>query len=161
LYWPRINQTTSYASLNESVVYRLLVTGEIPMSDLKPYLDATFVAAKRKQLMELRETLRNSAKRAEGEENSERDSAAQEAREPEEDAQKLDALEKEGLLVSRSIERLAQIDRALAKIADGSYGISDVSGERIPIERLNAMPEATNTVREQEGGVGREQNRAR
>jgi DnaK suppressor protein len=53
-------------------------------------------------------------------------------------------------LANRSIRRLAQIARALAKIADGTYGFSDVSGQRIPMDRLEAMPEATITVAEQE-----------
>jgi DnaK suppressor protein len=53
-------------------------------------------------------------------------------------------------MVNRSVERRARIERALAKIEAGTYGFSDVSGERIPKERLNAVPEATNTLREQE-----------
>jgi RNA polymerase-binding transcription factor DksA len=65
-------------------------------------------------------------------------------------AQELDTLEKEGILVNRTVERLARVDRALAKIDAGTYGFSDVSGERIPEARLNAMPEAVNTLREQE-----------
>jgi DnaK suppressor protein len=48
------------------------------------------------------------------------------------------------------VDRLAQIDRALEKIKAGTYGFSDVSGDPIGEERLNAVPEATNTLREQE-----------
>jgi len=45
---------------------------------------------------------------------------------------------------------LKQIDRALEKIKDGTYGICDVTGEKIPLARLNAMPYATTTVKAQE-----------
>ena len=42
-----------------------------------------------------------------------------------------------------------QRERALQKIADGTYGYSDRSGEPIPKLRLEAMPEATLTVEEE------------
>ena len=40
------------------------------------------------------------------------------------------------------------IERALAKIEDGTYGFSDSSGKPIPRARLEAMPEAINTADE-------------
>lgn len=45
---------------------------------------------------------------------------------------------------------LRQINRALEKIEDSSYGICDVSGEEIPLARLMAIPYATMTVKAQE-----------
>jgi DnaK suppressor protein len=59
-------------------------------------------------------------------------------------------LNKEELLSerSRTLERLRGVDRALARIEDGTYGISSVSGKPIPIERLRAMPTATKLVGE-------------
>jgi DnaK suppressor protein len=45
---------------------------------------------------------------------------------------------------------LRQIDRALEKIEDGTYGVCDLSGEEIPMKRLEAVPYATMTVRAQE-----------
>lgn len=45
---------------------------------------------------------------------------------------------------------LRQIDRALEKIEDGSYGVCDVSGEEIPRARLLAIPYANVTVKVQE-----------
>jgi len=68
----------------------------------------------------------------------------------EDDAQRLDALEKEGNLVRRDVKRLARVERALEKITEGTYGLSDVSGQRVPEERLEAMPDAINTVAEQD-----------
>jgi peptide-methionine (S)-S-oxide reductase len=47
--------------------------------------------------------------------------------------------------------RLRNIDRALEKIAQGSYGLSDASGEPIPKARLEAIPEAVITVEEAQG----------
>jgi DnaK suppressor protein len=46
--------------------------------------------------------------------------------------------------------RLEQVQRALQKIEEGTYGLSDDSGEPIPKERLKAVPEAVRTVEEQE-----------
>lgn len=45
--------------------------------------------------------------------------------------------------------RLANIKRALQKIAEGSYGCSDLSGEPIPLVRLRSTPEAVLTVQEE------------
>jgi DnaK suppressor protein len=120
------------------------------MSDAPQHLDAAFIEAKRRELTKLREALKNSATATELEEAGVKDASVAQPREFEDDAQKLDTLEKEGVMVNRSVERLARVEHALAKIDAGTYGISDVSGERIPKERLNAVPEATNTLREQE-----------
>ena len=46
--------------------------------------------------------------------------------------------------------RLGEVDRALRKIEEGTYGLSDESGEPIPRGRLEAIPEATRTVEEQQ-----------
>ncbi len=45
---------------------------------------------------------------------------------------------------------LRQIDRALQKIEEGTYGICDITQEEIPIKRLEAIPYATMTVKAQE-----------
>jgi DnaK suppressor protein len=53
--------------------------------------------------------------------------------------------------VERQIERrLGHVERALQKIDEGTYGLSDDSGEPIPRGRLEAVPEAIRTVEEQE-----------
>lgn len=41
---------------------------------------------------------------------------------------------------------LQQIDAALARLEDGTYGICVVTGEPIPVERLRALPWASMTV---------------
>jgi DnaK suppressor protein len=45
-------------------------------------------------------------------------------------------------------ERLAAIDRALARLAAGTYGRSVLSGQPIPDERLEADPAAEVTIEE-------------
>ena len=45
---------------------------------------------------------------------------------------------------------LRQIDRALEKIEEGTYGVCDLSGEEIPMKRLEALPYASMTVKAQE-----------
>lgn len=47
-------------------------------------------------------------------------------------------------------EQLAALERAEARLADGTYGRSIDSGEPIPDERLEALPTAERTVDEQE-----------
>jgi RNA polymerase-binding protein DksA len=50
---------------------------------------------------------------------------------------------------------LAEIDAALKRIEDGTYGICTNKGEQIPVERLEARPYATLCIdcqREQERG---------
>src|SRR5829696_5021807 len=46
--------------------------------------------------------------------------------------------------------RLGEVDRALQKVEEGTYGLSDDSGEPIPSGRLEAVPEAVRTVEEQQ-----------
>ncbi len=120
------------------------------MADKSPRLDAAYIDRKRQQLTSLRDELRKATSAAEAEEGNLNDGSTLEAREFEDDAQKLDMLEREGNLVGRDVARLAQVERALRKIDEGSYGLSDVSGQPIPSERLDAMPEAINTLSEQE-----------
>ncbi len=53
--------------------------------------------------------------------------------------------------VERQVERrLEHVGRALQKIEEGTYGLSDDSGEPIPRGRLEAVPEAIRTVEEQQ-----------
>lgn len=53
-------------------------------------------------------------------------------------------------VTNKEFTLLRQIDRALEKIEEGTYGICDVTEEEIPIKRLEAIPYATMTVKAQE-----------
>ena len=46
--------------------------------------------------------------------------------------------------------QLAAVERAEARLADGTYGLSVESGEPIPDARLEAVPAAERTVAEEE-----------
>ncbi len=111
-------------------------------------LDAGFIEKQREVLIRLRQSLLAVAKAAEAEEA---DIKAESGgpREYEDDAQMLATLEVDANLVVRDMERLAHVDRALRKIEEGTYGFSDVSGDPIPRERLEAVPEAIFTVDEE------------
>lgn len=56
-------------------------------------------------------------------------------------------------------QRLTQVDRALQKVEEGTYGFCDDTGEEIARKRLEFIPEATRTVEAQNehdgGGAGR------
>jgi len=45
---------------------------------------------------------------------------------------------------------LGKIERALAKIEEGTYGLSDIDGTPIPLARLEALPYAATTVEQSE-----------
>ena len=53
-------------------------------------------------------------------------------------------------LLQMHIERLREIEDALDRLADGTYGICENCGEAIPIERLKVLPFTTYCVRCQE-----------
>lgn len=53
-------------------------------------------------------------------------------------------------VTTKEYEILRQIERALEKINEDTYGVCDISGEEIPIPRLEAIPYATMTVKAQE-----------
>lgn len=53
-------------------------------------------------------------------------------------------------LTTKEYEILRQIDRALEKIDEETYGVCDISGDEIPLPRLEAVPYATMTVKAQE-----------
>jgi DnaK suppressor protein len=52
-------------------------------------------------------------------------------------------------LADRFREELAAVERAEARLAAGTYGLSVESGQPIPDERLEAVPTAERTVEEE------------
>jgi DnaK suppressor protein len=112
-------------------------------------LSREFMEQQRQRLVALREQLLG------GEENNlARERAFQlqhgdEATEEEDTAQDMAQREVDQALHDVDDRRIANIERALQKIEDGSYGLSDLSGEPIPRTCLEAMPEAILTVQEE------------
>ena len=54
--------------------------------------------------------------------------------------------DRETALNENERQLLQQVEHALARISDGTYGICEATGAPIPIERLRAIPWATMTV---------------
>lgn len=120
------------------------------MSVKEPTSDAAFMEKQRRYLVELRTALLAAAQSDEDEEADARRESSDRPREYEDDAQKLADLELDGNLVVRNLKRLAIVERALEKLNDGTYGVSDVSGKPITRERLEAVPEAICTLEEED-----------
>jgi DnaK suppressor protein len=57
----------------------------------------------------------------------------------------MDATVEEGIQ-----RRLVEVERALQKVEEGTYGVCDDTGDEIPRGRLEAVPEATRTVEAQQ-----------
>src|ERR1700733_13078518 len=53
-------------------------------------------------------------------------------------------------VTSREYHILRQIERALEKIEENTYGVCDITNEDIPVARLEAVPYANMTVKAQE-----------
>jgi RNA polymerase-binding transcription factor DksA len=63
--------------------------------------------------------------------------------------------ERDLALSQQARQTISDIDAALARVEDGTYGYSLLSGRAIPRERLRAIPWATELVEEKVGGLGR------
>lgn len=63
--------------------------------------------------------------------------------------------ERDLALSAQAREAVADIDAALARMGQGTYGYSVMSMKPIPRERLEAIPWATELVEEKVGGIGR------
>jgi DnaK suppressor protein len=119
---------------------------EDPMSKQNAAGDPAFLKQQRRRLTGLRnQLLRTGAAR-----DTERAPKTREAKEIEDDAQALAQNEVDENVDALEEQRLHAIERALAKIDEGTYGLSDLSGDPIPRGRLEAMPEAVLTIQEEE-----------
>jgi DnaK suppressor protein len=123
---------------------------EHPMSsEQRAGLDRQFVEQQRERLLALRKQLLGGEEDNLARERTFQQEHGEEAEEEEERAQTSSQLEIDQALHDVDDRRIANIDRALQKIAEGSYGLSDLSGEAIPRARLEVTPEALFTVQEE------------
>ena len=113
-------------------------------------IDAVFIGRQQQVLLKLRATLLHAAHADEDDEGDIRAESRGVPREYGDDAQKLALLEVDGNRVVRNLDRLNLVNRALEKIDEGTYGLSDVSGRPIPRQRLEAVPEAICTLDEEQ-----------
>ena len=119
------------------------------MQEHSATLNRSFIEAQRQRLEMLRQQLLG---REQGEFTRDRlrqEEHGDEAHEFEEQAQGMAQHEVDQAVRDIEGRRIGNIERALQKIAEGSYGRSDLSGEPIPRSRLEATPEATLTIEEE------------
>ena len=130
-----------------------------PPKPAKPAFDAKFLEEQRQSLFEERLNLIGSAERLEGEA-----AALMEDLDPgdvqfDDESGEGDSLvverERDLALSGQARQMIADIDAALKRLENGTYGLSTVSGRPIPKERLRAIPWATELVEEKVGGLGR------
>ena len=114
-------------------------------------LDQEFIQKQKERLEELRVELRGIAQ---GMEEDMQDRANDEGDFTEHDSgdmsQSMFTREMDATVGQAMEGRLSMVDRALEKIQEGTYGLSDVSGEPIVRGRLEAVPEAIFKVDEQQ-----------
>lgn len=114
-------------------------------------LDENFIAQQKERLQSLKDELLRVLRSAE---EDERTRGGNEADFTEHDAGDMsrDIFDREvdATIAEQAEQRIEIVDRALQKIEDGTYGLSDESGEPIPRGRLEAVPEAIRTVEEQQ-----------
>jgi DnaK suppressor protein len=116
---------------------------------LKPSLSRQFIEQQRKRLETLREQLIGAVAKTTAKNRTFQEEYGGEAQEFEDRAHGMAQNELYQSLHNLDERRLRNIDRALRKINEGTYGLSDLSGEPIPKARLDAAPEAILTVEEE------------
>jgi DnaK suppressor protein len=112
-------------------------------------LDEKFIEKQYRYLARLRASLVDVTAGLKTEENNVNSDKRGNSAEYEDDAQRLTLLEIDSALVARELVRLNRVERALQKIVERTYGLSDASGEPIPKARLEAVPEAIYTLVEE------------
>jgi RNA polymerase-binding transcription factor DksA len=120
--------------------------------------DARFLDGQRELLLEERAKLLGSAERLEGEAASLMEDLDPGDVQFDDESGEGDSLvverERDLALSAQARQMIADIDAALERISEGTYGFSVVSGRAIPKDRLRAIPWATELVEEKVGGLG-------
>jgi DnaK suppressor protein len=119
------------------------------MSEQHAGLSREFIEQQHQRLLALRGQLLGGEQRTLAGERQFQQQHGDEAEEFEEKAQDMAQMEVEQAVQDMDTRRIAHVERALQKIEDGSYGLSDLSGQPIPKARLESTPEAILTVQEE------------
>jgi RNA polymerase-binding transcription factor DksA len=121
--------------------------------------DAKFLDGQLAALLEEREALTGQARRLEAEANSLIEDVEMGDVQFDDESGEGDTMvverERDLALSAQARQTVIEIDAAIARLADGTYGYSEKSGLPIPKERLRAIPWATLRVDEKAGGIGR------
>jgi DnaK suppressor protein len=114
-------------------------------------LDETFVAQQKERLLGLREELLRIQRGMEGDlQNRGEDEGDMTEHDSGDMSQQMFSREMDATIGEQAGRRLEDVERALEKIEEGTYGLSDESGEPIARGRLEAAPEAIRTMNEQQ-----------
>lgn len=155
---PAVTETTSGAAPKKAGSVKTL-TGPGGKIKTSKDFDAKFLEAQQLQLVAERAALTGQAMRLEDEANSLIDDAEMGDVQFDDEGGEGDTMvverERDLALSAQARQTVADIDAALARMAEGTYGYSIVSGKPIPRERLEAIPWAAVLVEEKVGGVGR------
>src|ERR671921_3008112 len=115
-------------------------------------IDQQFVENQRERLVGLRDELLRIREGMSAEEEDLGESEGDQVLDSGDLSQDMFTREMDASIGEQAERRLGEVDRALRKIEEGTYGLSDDSGEPIPKGRLEAVPEAIRTVEEQQRG---------
>jgi len=118
-------------------------------------LDPAFIASQRRKLIAERTRLARMLASEDDEDRMVASADAGQANETEDLAQDLAITENNDALSATLVEQRNRVERALAKIEEGTYGVSDRSGEPIDVARLQAHPEAVLTLEEEKDAARR------
>ena len=120
--------------------------------------DGKFLAGQRALLLEARVSLTGQAVRLEDEANSLIDDEMGDVQFDDESGEgdtMVVERERDLFLSARARQDIDEIDDALRRLEQGTYGYSVISFKPIPRERLEAIPWATELTEEKVGGIGR------
>jgi DnaK suppressor protein len=113
-------------------------------------LDERFIAEQRERLQNLKEELLRVRRSMEEDERQRSEEERDTQLDSGDMSQEMFTREMDATIGEQVERRLKDVDRALEKIEEGTYGICDDTGEPIPKGRLEAMPEAIRTVEAQQ-----------
>lgn len=114
-------------------------------------LDEKFVAQQKERLLEVRDELVRIQRGMEGDQENRGEEEGDLSQNDSGDmSQQMFNREMDATIGEQAGRRLEDVERALEKIEEGTYGLSEESGEPIARGRLEAAPEALRTVEEQQ-----------
>ena len=113
-------------------------------------LDEGFVGQQKERLLELRDELLRIQRGMEGDQQNRGEEQGDTQPDSGDESQDMFNREMDATIGQQAGQRVQDVERALEKIEEGTYGLSDESGDPIPKGRLEAMPEAIRTVNEQQ-----------
>ncbi|HET6492999.1 MAG TPA: TraR/DksA family transcriptional regulator [Burkholderiales bacterium] len=111
-------------------------------------LEEDFIARQRERLLKLRAQLIADGDAAAAEENTLQVAAGDEPQDAVDDGNRLEQQATDEAVLAHNLIRITAVDRALEKIQERTYGLSDGNGEPIGRAHLEIVPEAVFTIDE-------------